>query len=276
MNSQARDTNGGSPPSNGSLQSVARAIGVLRALAERPRRPAELVKDLHLSWATLHRTLAQLEAEGLVERDDAGACRIGIAMWTLGSSYLIGLPLAEVGTPYVRRASEEIRDVAFQLCIRSGDTAAVIAAEQQSGDLITKAAYGFRFPLHCGSKGMVLLAYLPDAERELYLSRPLARMTDRSVTDPAVLRVRLAAIRETGIALTVADVQSFTASVACPVRDRSGRVIASFTGITSARFMDGGSLQERLSETVQSTAAVISAALGWHSSVSPSVSVPTR
>ena len=276
MKSEARPTNGASPPASGGLQSVARAIGLLRALAERPRRPAELVNDLHLSWATLHRTLAQLEAEGLVERDDAGACRIGIQMWTLGSSYLIGLPLAEVGTPYVRRASEEIRDVAFQLCIRSGDTAAVIAAEQQSGDLITKAAYGFRFPLHCGSKGMVLLAHLSDDERDSYLSRPLARITGKTVTDPAVLRVRLAAIRETGIALTVGDVQSFTGSVACPVRDRSGQVIASFTGITSARFMDGGPFQERLSETVQNTAEVISAALGWRPSVSPAGSSLTR
>src|SRR5699024_5041045 len=141
------DAKDDAPPT---LSNLARAIRIIRELADRPRRPVDLVKELGFSWATLHRTLTQLETEGLVEREDSGRYRAGRQLWVLGSAYLAGLPLADVGRPHVRQASEEMPDVAFQLCVRSGDSVAVLAAEQQTGNVITMSTYGFLFPLHCG------------------------------------------------------------------------------------------------------------------------------
>ena len=93
------------------------------------------------------------------------------------------------------------------------------------GEDITKAHYGYHFPLHCGSKGQVLLAS-EEPEFVDSVSPPRSRADDgrddhRSGGAPG----ELAEIRERGFALTVGDVQPFTGSLAAPIRDASGRVV---------------------------------------------------
>lgn len=251
------------PARKESLQGVARAVTVLRALAERPRRPSELVADLGLNWTTLHRTLAQLEREGFAERLDSGVYRIGCDMWVLGSAYLVDLPLADIGQRHVRAASEAIPGVAFQLCVRSGRNAIALLAEQQSGEEVHKATYGFSFPLHCGSKGQVLLAHVSEEELADYLAEPLQAITPQTITDGAELRQVLGRIRSAGLAKTIADVQPDTGSLAVPVRDHTGRVVASLTGITYSRFLNGGPFEEQLTECILDAARAVSHDLGW-------------
>jgi DNA-binding IclR family transcriptional regulator len=85
---------------------------------------------------------------------------------------------------------------------------------------------GSRLALHGVSSGLAVLALRPPAEIERYLARPLERFTARTMTDPDLLRSRLARIQLDGYAWTAGEYTEDIASVASAVADASGEVVA--------------------------------------------------
>ncbi|MFF3331606.1 IclR family transcriptional regulator C-terminal domain-containing protein [Streptomyces sp. NPDC002888] len=82
---------------------------------------------------------------------------------------------------------------------------------------------GTRLPAYATSLGRVLLADLPTAERDL---GPLHPLTSRTVTDPTALTRALEEVRAQGYALVDEELEEGLRSIAVPVRDRTGRVVA--------------------------------------------------
>jgi len=72
-------------------------------------------------------------------------------------------------------------------------------------DRVPETSVGHNFPLHCGSKGHVLLSYAGDEFIDEYLSRPLTALTSETITDPAALRDRLIRVRTQGYAITALE-----------------------------------------------------------------------
>lgn len=245
------------------LQGVDRALRTLEALAERPMRTSDLAEELGISWATLQRTLAQLESAEFIERDDAGLFRIGRKTWLLGSTYLVGHRLLELAIPLLSRASAEIPSAVLQLVERSGGTSVVLHShEAASSEVITRTTYGYHFPLHCGSKGLVLLAHEDDEFIEDYLSRPLISLTPQTLTDPDELRARLVHVRADGYAVTRGDVQSFTGSVSAPIFDANGAVRSCVCAVSKRSGLSGDK-EGRVIEVVLRLAQALSLGLGW-------------
>jgi DNA-binding IclR family transcriptional regulator len=247
------------------LQGLGRALAVLEVLAEQPLRAKELADRLGLKWTTAYRTLAFLADTGYVRRDDAtGMYTIGVRLYSIGSSYAAHLPLAQAARPTLRAAADETRATA-QLVERDGFRSVVVAVAEPASETIPKASMGFHFPLHCGSKGQVLLAYAGDDVVAEYLGRPLQRLTQHTIVDPVELRAKLAAVREQGYAVTRRDVQLSTGSVAAPVHDAAGNVVAATCLIASATDVDAN--ESRLVEAVLDAARSLSTFLGWRPTV---------
>ncbi len=256
------------------LKGVNRALLVLEHIASHPGRPTDIAEAMGLSWATLHRTLRQLEQGGFLQRDaDTGHYGIGPRMWFIGATYLANHRILEVARQYLKAASRT-RGITVQLVEKSGRQTVVLFSSH-SDDEITKATYGYHFPLHAGSKGQVLLAYSGAAFIESYLEGELERLTPLSETDPAALRERLRTIREEGHAITVADVQMFTASMAAPVFNRKDEVVACVCFVIRKSGMLDDSRRDHLLEKLQETAQSISLALGWRPET-PGPSGPAR
>lgn len=254
---------GESAEASPTLQGVSRALRVLDVVAQRPLRTSELSEELGISWATLQRTLTQLEADGFIKRDDRGLFHMGRKTWLLGSTYLVGHRLMELAVPLLTRESSNVPTSVLQLVERSGDTTVVLfSREAASKDVITRTTYGYHFPLHCGSKGWIFLAYAEPQTLDEYLSKPLISLTPATITDPAALRERLAEVRTQGYAVTVGDVQSFTGSVAAPVFDSEGQVEACVCAVTQRTSL-AGDRQDQIVETVQRIAQTLSLGLGW-------------
>jgi DNA-binding IclR family transcriptional regulator len=214
-------------PSYTRLQGVGRTFAMLEALAVRPQTATELAEELGLSWTTLYRGLASLVELGYVERH-GDQYAIGMRLYALGSTYLPKLALNRAARPYLHAASTLTGSVA-QLIQRDERRSVVLSAFESRADRVPETSVGNNFPLHCGSKGHVLLTYAQDDFLEEYLSRPLERLTPETITDPDVLRHRLETVREQGYAITDRDVRVFSSSVAAPVFDRAGTTIASVT-----------------------------------------------
>ena len=246
------------------LQGVSRALRVLELLARTPMRATDAASALDMSWATLYRVLVQLETDEFIERDAAGVYRVGPRTWLLGSTYLVGNRLLDLAVPLVKQASAELGGAVFQLVERVGATAVVLYSQEAAGgEVITRTTYGYHFPLHSGSKGLLLLAYAPPEFIEEYLAGELNPLTPDTMTDPDQIRDRLAEIRFEDVAVTVGDVQSFTGSVAAPVRDATDQVVAAICAVVPRSQIEDDSRRTLVVESVRRVAQSASLSLGW-------------
>jgi DNA-binding IclR family transcriptional regulator len=249
------------PPA--ALKGVRRALAVLEHIAVHPGRATDVAADLGLSWATLHRTLSELEQGGFLQRArESNRYVIGPRMWLIGTAYLAGHPVLEAARPYLEAAVGH-DEIVVQLVERADRYAVTLYSHQTSDETITKADYGHHFPLHCGAKGQVLLAFAPAAFVDAYLGGPLEMMTPKTETDPKVLRERLSQIRLNGYAQSKGDVQIFTGSIAAPVWDRDGQAVAAVSFIGRKSAFGDAARTERLLESLLTTAQSISIGLGW-------------
>ena len=92
---------------------------------------------------------------------------------------------------------------------------------------------------------------------------PLERLTELTITDPEVLRKDLQQIRQRGYSVTIADVQPFTGSMAAPIRDLSGRVVACVCFIARKTLLQNERRRDELLEHLLHAAHLTSIDLGW-------------
>jgi IclR family transcriptional regulator, pca regulon regulatory protein len=104
----------------------------------------------------------------------------------------------------------------------------VYVARAQTNRIMTIAlAVGTRLPAYPTSMGRVLLAALGERDLDRYLvSAELRPLTDRTVTDPGRLRAEIAEVRRQGYALIDQELEVGVRSIAVPVHDAAGRVVA--------------------------------------------------
>ena len=260
---------GGEPEAGESLRGMDRTFAVLERLADQPARAVDVTKDLNLPWATVYRTLMQLEKAQFLRRDaSTGRYEIGPALWFIGTSYIANHRVLKAVLPHLHRA-ERLEGVAVQLSERIGRLSVNVYSAQPLAEDITKAHYGYHFPLHCGAKGKVLLAHSDPAFIESFLAGPLERLTDETVTDPEVLRGELAELRSAGYALTLGDVQPFTGSVAAPVRDETGTVVACVSFVVRRSMLRQEKRRDELVDELQRAAHAGSMDLGWRPGQAP-------
>jgi DNA-binding IclR family transcriptional regulator len=208
------------------VQSVDRAFSVLRRVATAPAGISDVARAVDLPVSTVARLLGTLESLGAVVRiDRAGTYGIGTGIRELANAI-------DPSATLVARA----RSVLAGLVARTGETSglSVIDGDEivyldhvETTNAVTLRDWtGTRLPLHVVSSGLVLLAAQPAKAVAAYLARPPARFTDHTVTEPAVIRRRLAKIRRNGYVWTSGEFDEGITSVAAPVVDAGGVTIA--------------------------------------------------
>ena len=85
---------------------------------------------------------------------------------------------------------------------------------------------GARAPLHAVSSGQVLLAFRTPGAIDRYLDKPLERFTERTLVEPDEVRERLREVRRQGFTWAIEEFDPGISSVAAPIADASGEVIA--------------------------------------------------
>ena len=203
-----------------------------------------LARRAHMPLATAHRLVGELvRGDALVRRPD-GDYVIGRRMWDLGL-------LAPVETGLRHAASPFLHDLygatlaTVHLAVRDGSSALYVDRVSGHASVPVVSQVGSRLPLHATGVGKVLLAYAPEDVRTDVLAH-LTRVTPYTVTQPGRLRRQLAQVRRDDYATTVEEMSLGACSVAVPVRDPDGEVVAAL-GIVVAGFQrDKGRLVSAL------------------------------
>ena len=152
---------------------IGRVGSLLRALAAREPGGAsttELAGATDLARPTAHRLLVALAGEGLVDRDESsGAWHVGPECFLLGAAATTRHDVTPLARETVRMLATATGESAF-FSVRRGDETVCLLREDGSFPIRSHVLHeGIRFPLGVASAGLVILAFVPDRERETYL-----------------------------------------------------------------------------------------------------------
>jgi len=226
---------GGMPASREAGVSVtARVLRVLGAFeAARPQLSlTEIARRARLAPATAHRLVGELVAWGALERDE-GAYRIGLRLWEVATLAPRGVGLRAAALPFLEDLYEATHEN-VHLAVREGSEALYVERISGRGALPVISRVGGRLPLHATGVGLVLLAYAPAEVQEAVLSAPAARFTPKTVTAPRALRRVLAEVRRHRLAVSDGLLDIEALSVAAPVTDARGEVVAALSVVVPA------------------------------------------
>jgi len=247
------------------LSSVGNAARLLKEFLSREKEigVSELSRRLGLGKSTVHRLLTTLVSEGLVEKNpETGGYRLGLVMFELGQAVRVHMDLHAAVGPVLASLREETHE-SCQVGVLDGHEVVYVDRLESSQSLRLFNETGRRVPVHTTSSGKVLLAHLPSDRLDAVLAvAPLDQMTPRSITDEALLRAELDKVRVRGWSEAVEEREIGVASIAAPVRDTTGEVMAAISiGGPAARM--GAAQRRRLAEVVVEAGEAASRRLGW-------------
>lgn len=209
------------------VQSLERGLAVIRAFGAEGSELTltEVARATGLTRAAARRFLLTLVELGYV-RNEGRNFSLRPRVLELGYAYLSGLSLTEVAQPHVESFVAQVRESSSISVLDGTDVVYVVRVPTKRIMTIT-ISVGTRFPAYCTSMGRVLLAALPPEQLDHYLStvhlEPRTRQTVASVSE---LRTRLAEVQASGYSLVDQELEDGLRSVAVPIREPSGTVIA--------------------------------------------------
>jgi IclR family acetate operon transcriptional repressor len=206
-----------------------KGLDLLLALGEYPQGVgvSDLARDVGLSVSTVHRLLGTM-----VERKFASfnpsrrLYYLGLEVFELSHKVSLVHALSEVALPVMRRLSEATGEPSM-LSVLQGEE--LIYLERVDGwrGVQIRGTVGERGPLHATSMGKVLLAFLPETEREEIMGQlTLEKLTLNTITDLPRLRDEVRKVRENGFAIADEEREEEIRAIAVPVINSRGNAAA--------------------------------------------------
>lgn len=244
------------------ISSIDRALRMLQALSDLPGSGVtELAQRTGCTKSQTFRILYTLEARGYVTKDSDRSYRLGFQTMLLGDQARRQSPLIAAAEPYINNIYERIQQNVLLIVRHELRTACVLLRASPDRDQIY-AEFGRTGPLHAGGGPKIMLANAPRDIQDTVLTGELTRYTDKTICDPDQLREVLEKIRRDGWHLSEGELDEDKRSVAAPVRDASGEVVAAISVTTPESYMQGDRIAEVRDIVVQSTER-LSVALGY-------------
>ena len=197
--------------------------------------PAEVSKRTGLSRAAVRRILMTLELLGYAE-SDGRVYRLKSRVMRLGFSYLSSSSIATLAQPILEHVIELVQE-SSSVGVLEGDHVVYVARATAKRVMSIGLSVGSRFPAYCTSMGRVLLSALSEQDLAAYFKRAeLKRITPKTMVDKAVLGDLIRRVRIDGFALNNEELELGHRSIAVPVNDRKGRLVAGMNiGVHAAR-----------------------------------------
>jgi IclR family pca regulon transcriptional regulator len=240
------------------VQSLERGLAVIRAFdADHPQLTlSDVARQTGLTRAAARRFLHTLVDLGYV-RTDGRLFSLRPRVLELGYAYLSGLSLPEVAQPHIEQLAAQVGE-ACSISVLDGDDVVYVARVSAKRIMTVAISVGTRFPAYATSMGRVLLAAQPAAARAEFLrTARLEQLTPFTITDPAHLAVVLESVAREGFALLDQELEEGLRSIAVPIHDRDGTVVAAMNISASARRSTPAAIRSDLLPPLLATAREI-------------------
>ena len=219
------------------IGSLAKGLAVLEGFGAQGARlsVSQAAEAAGLDRAGARRCLLTLAELGYLQHDGK-FFTLTPKVLRLGIGALAAMPLAQVVQPWLEQLSERIGE-SVSVSVLDETEIVYVARAAQKRVMSIGLMPGSRLPAHCTSMGRVLLAALPEAQAAAVLDRSdLSPRTVYSVTDLAMLKALLVQVRGQGFALVDQEVEIGLRSLAVPLRNGHGTVVAALNvGVAAAQ-----------------------------------------
>ena len=239
------------------VQSLERGLAVIRALSTPdPQTLSDVARTTGLSRAAARRFLLTLDRLGYVSQRD-GRFALTPQVLALGYAFLSSLTLPEVAQPHLARLVEQVHE-SSSVSVLDGRDVVYVARVPTRRIMTVSINVGTRFPAHATSMGRVLLAGLPPDERAAALDAvALEPITPETITARAALEAEIDRVAAQGYALVDQELEVGLRSIAVPVHDPAGMVVAAMNLSTHAGATSVEAMRERLLPPLRETAAAV-------------------
>ena len=246
-------------PGDSYVQSFARGLAVIRSFnAQAPvQTMTEVANATGLTRAGARRILLTLQGLGYVSVQGR-QFRLTAKVLDLGFAYLTSLPMWALAEPVLQGLVHEVQESSSVAVLEGSDIVYVLRIPAQK--IITiNLAVGSRLPAHCTSMGRVLLSALPEHELDQTLAQ--CESPDGTPVDRANVRRCVADVREQGWAMVDGELEPGLISLAAPVRNTQGEVIAAINLSSHRSRMSAAKMKRELLPALLQSAQRISLAI---------------
>jgi DNA-binding IclR family transcriptional regulator len=221
-----------------------------------------VARELGLSKAVVHRILWTLADRSLISPDPVSrGYRLGPGSAALGARALRGSSLRTTAAPLIEALQQSTGETTTVSSLVPGGR--VYLAQVESPQQIRMTVeIGRKFPLHAGSSGKVILAFMSTERRQEVFASGLEPLTSNTVVDVAALNSELAEVRRSGLASSRGERQSDAGSVAAPVFGLDGDVVGAISVCGPIGRVDEHAC-DRFAPALAAAADEISRGLGW-------------
>lgn len=218
------------------IAALTRSLGILEAILAdtEGRSVSSIATATGVPVATAHRQVATLVSDGFLRR--LPGMQLGPGHRLLRMLQMVDEKqiIVTEAAPILHRLSARLRCVVQLGTLESDMVTYRIKTGPGSGSLFTKV--GLQLEAYCTAIGKVLLAHLPEAQRELYLaSGPFPALTPHTISDAVKLREELVHVLQQRFARDDEEIAEGLVCLAVPISLPDGRVLAA---ISASRAVD--------------------------------------
>lgn len=252
------------PKPSYNITALQRGLRLLQLFSESPHglTAKEVASHSRLPVSTVHRFLVNLQTAGYLNCSRDGIYQLGIACFAIGQAALSQLDLRRVSRPFLEDLNRQTRET-IHLTLRHGLSAVYVEKLDSLEPLRIYSRIGATVPLYCTAVGKVMLAFMPEEERESLLPQlGIKRFTPNTVGNLQELGAELYRVRKNGYACDLEEHELHIRCIAAPVRDHEGKVNASVS-ITAPMVRMTVTRLRQLAPLIETAGFQISRALGY-------------
>jgi len=251
------DAHGGDP---NFMTSLARGLAVIQAFSQRQREltVSQISAKTGFSRAAVRRCLYTFAQLGFAATDDSRHFHLRPRILALGHSYISSMPLAARAQPILENVSHLLHESCSIAALDKTDII-YIARANVTRIMSIDLGVGSRLPAFCTSMGRVLMADLPGEKLDEFLGRvEFKHYTERTVVSAEKLRQILRLVQRNGYCIVDQELESGLRSMAVPIRDSAGRVVAALNVGAHAQRISIQELQNRFLPQLKAAAQELS------------------
>jgi IclR family pca regulon transcriptional regulator len=217
------------------MAGLAKGLAIIESFTPRRTRltVTEAAQSSGTSRASARRCLLTLTELGYLEFDGK-YFRTQPRLLVLSAGYSGTRSLPQIASPFLEAARNRLHE-SISLAVLDRESALFVARSEAERLVTTGITVGTRIDLYCSATGMVLLAAWPDDRVAEYLDRvEIAARTKYSIVKRAALRDAVRRARSIGYAYTDQELELGLRSIAVPVLDIRGTVVAAMSASASS------------------------------------------